>query len=102
VSAELTGLVRGEPLMMPMTTMFVATAAFTVRSTLVRSNWFWTGSAPANGTASHRRFPLGSQVCRDLEESRHTGFVAGIALKSVAARSRHELVTISTNYSNPW
>lgn len=89
-------------MMMPMTTMFVATAAFTVRSTLVRSNWFWTGSAPANGTASHRRFPLGSQVCRDLEESRHTGFVAGIALKSVAARSRHELVTISTNYSNPW
>jgi hypothetical protein len=32
---------------------------------------------------------VGSQVRRDLEESRDTGFVAGIALKSVAARSRH-------------
>jgi hypothetical protein len=102
VSAELTGLVRGEPLMMPMTTMFVATAAFTMRSTLVRSNWFWTGSAPANGTASHRQSSVGSQVCRDLEESRDTGLVAGITLKSVAARRRHELVTISTNYANPW
>jgi len=35
--------------MMPMTAMFLATAAFTVRSTLVQSNWFWTGSAPAHG-----------------------------------------------------
>jgi hypothetical protein len=80
--------------MMPMTAMFLATAAFTVRSTLVQSNWFWTGSAPAHGTASHKRFPVGSQVCRDLEESCHTGrrrHRLEIGRRVIASRISHNI-----------
>ncbi len=52
----------GVALMMPMTAMFLAAAAFTVRSTFDQSNWFCTCSTPAHGIISRTDLTLVASI----------------------------------------